>query len=73
MNGPDDLLEEPLFLHGAFIRTWAEFARLPRPDEADDPRTPAVPGAALYAARGAVPQPRPAPEQFVRPAPWTPL
>ena len=33
VDGPDELLDEPLLLNGAFIRRWDEFARLPRPDD----------------------------------------
>ena len=41
MDGrPDDLLEEPLFLNGAFIRRWDDFARLPRPDGGIPGRAP---------------------------------
>jgi hypothetical protein len=31
---PDDLLEEPLYVNGAFIRRWDEFAELPQADAA---------------------------------------
>jgi hypothetical protein len=33
VDGPDELLDEPLLLNGAFIRRWDEFSRLPRPDD----------------------------------------
>ncbi|MGY1755191.1 hypothetical protein [Blastococcus sp. SYSU D01042] len=34
MDRSDELLEEPLYLHGAFVRRWDQLARLPRPDAA---------------------------------------
>ena len=48
MDGrPDDLLEEPLFVNGALVRRWDEFARLARPDGAvaGDVPVPRTPGA----------------------------
>ena len=53
MDRPDDLLEEPLYIDGAFVRRWDEFPRLPR--VADTGR--AVPRAVPL---GDVPRPRPA-------------
>ena len=38
MERYDDLLEEPLYVNGAFIRRWAEFAELPRADAVATPR-----------------------------------
>ncbi len=59
MDGrPDDLLEEPLFLNGALIRRWDEFARLARPDGAVDDRVPGRGTAGSPAGQGDVPVPR---------------
>jgi hypothetical protein len=53
---PDDLLEEPLYVNGAFIRRWDEFAALPRPDAAGAPRRRV--GRARLRIPGDVPAPR---------------
>lgn len=63
MERPDDLLEEPLFIGGSFVRRWTDLARLPRPDDARDggprqlrhralphPRVPEVPDEDLTSA-----------------------
>ncbi len=55
MDRSDELLEEPLYVNGTFIRRWDEFALLPRPD-AGAPRRPAR--GAWPGARGIVPTPR---------------
>ncbi len=57
MDGrPDDLLEEPLYVNGVFIRRWDEFAELPRAEAADEPRRRA--GRGWRRTRGDVPAPR---------------
>jgi hypothetical protein len=56
VDRPDEMLEEPLFVHGAFIRRWDEFAQLPRADTADAPRRQARTG--WLRIRGDVPTPR---------------
>jgi hypothetical protein len=59
VDGPDELLEEPLLLNGAFIRRWDEFARLPRPDDAQGAVLPGrTPGGPSPAGHDDVPTPR---------------
>jgi hypothetical protein len=53
---PDDLLEEPLYMNGAFIRRWDELADLPRSDAAEAPRRRA--GRGWLRTAVAVPAPR---------------
>lgn len=36
MERADDLLEEPLYIAGTFVRRWDEFPRLPRPADTGD-------------------------------------
>lgn len=48
MDRLDELLEEPLYMNGAFVRRWDELARLPRPDAGGS-------GAPSRPARGARP------------------
>jgi hypothetical protein len=52
----DDLLEEPLFVNGAFIRRWDELAPLPQADTTDAPRRRA--GRRWLRVPAAVPAPR---------------
>jgi hypothetical protein len=52
----DDLLEEPLFVNGVFIRRWDELAPLPHTDTTDAPRRRA--GRRWLRVPAAVPAPR---------------
>ncbi|RBY74427.1 hypothetical protein DQ239_19865 [Blastococcus sp. TF02-09] len=54
MEQPDDLLEEPLYIDGTFIRSWADLARL-TPPEAGAP----IRRARWRDVRADVPAPRP--------------
>ena len=57
MDGrPDDLLEEPLYVNGAFIRRWDEFAELARADAPEAPHRQARQG--WLRIPGEVPAPR---------------
>ena len=55
-GGPDDLLEEPLFLNGAFVRRWDDLAELPRADAVAPLRR--RPGRGWLRITRAVPAPR---------------